>query len=647
MKFSPWFSCGVLMLALLTISSGCGRDGDANASHPSASSSNASSLAPGNSTPVATAATTAAATETRSAEQVLKDMESVYAKANSYADNGQVLRRFQRNGESLEQAFDFSIAYVRPNKLRMDCYGARVVIDGKDFYASVPQVANIVLKVAAPQKITPEDVVSDLQLGATLLQGPAGPPPQLPLLTADGTVAHLLAEAKSPPKLLSPESIDSQACNRVEVEMPNGPMVMWIDQQSNLLRRLELPPSNAAAGLDQGQEKTTSLVVNCNNAQINQPIDDVAFKFEVPEGAKVSGQLVEELKPAEIAPHSDPAALKLTKLWTAADLKDPGNVLVVEGKDKSPRVLVFDGARVVAEVDQDGKTVARHDLDIPTEAMASYLRTAVDGKGNRVFAACASGQSQLYVFDDAWKLVLTFPKPEDSAGAKIGGVQLADLTGDGTQNLYVGYWGDVGLQGVSLDGNRLWRERTLQFALPCTTTDPDADGKRKLLCTHSRGTIVAFGAEGKPQGEIVVPNRFVGVLYGADLKGDNKNSYCALAITPDGTNEAVGISLDGQQLWNYALPSGVSGRPVETVTTGDVAGDGSKQWLLAGADGSVHILAADGKPLDKFNTGSGLTGLAAANFGDKHVLLIASLLEKPDGDKKGVLEAWQVEPVGK
>ncbi len=446
---------------------------------------------------------------------------------------------------------------------------------------------------------------------------------------------------------MPPEAIDGRACNRVELELASGRLVMWIDQQSNLLRRLELPPSNAATALDQAQEKTTSLVVNCNKAQIDQPVEEIAFKFEVPEGAKVSTQLVEELKPAEIAPHSEPNAFKLTKLWTAGDLKDPGNVLVVEEKDKSPRIFVFDGARVVAEVDQEGKTVARHELDIPPEAMASYLRTAVDGKGNRVFVACASGQSQLYVFDDAWKQTLSFPKPEDSAGAKIGGVQLADLQGDGTQNLYVGYWGDVGLQGVSLDGNRLWRERTLGFALPCTTTDPDADGKRKLLCTHSRGTIVAFNAEGKPQGEVVIPNRFVAVVYGADLKGDNKNSYCALAITPEGANEAVGITLDGQQLWNYALPNGVSGRPVETVTTGDIAGDGSKQWLLAGADGSVHILAADGKPLDKFNTGTGLTGLGAANFGDKHVLLIASLLEKPDGDKKGVLEAWQVEPISK
>ena len=62
---------------------------------------------------------------------------------------------------------------------------------------------------------------------------------------------------------------------------------------------------------------------------------------------------------------------------------------------------------------------------------------------------------------------------------------------------------------------------------PARPPIPTADGKRKLLCTHSRGTIVLFNAEGKPAGEVVVPNRFVAVVFGADLKGDNKKSYCA------------------------------------------------------------------------------------------------------------------------
>ncbi len=88
-------------------------------------------------------------------------------------------------------------------------------------------------------------------------------------------------------------------------------------------------------------------------------------------------------------------------------------------------------------------------------------------------------------------------------------------------------------------------------------------------------------------------------------------------------------------------------RPIEVITTGDIAGDGTKEWLIAGPDGSVHILSSDGKLVDKFNTGSTLAGLAADKFGDQRVLLISKVLDKPQDDAKGVLEAWQIEPTAK
>jgi outer membrane protein assembly factor BamB len=156
-----------------------------------------------------------------------------------------------------------------------------------------------------------------------------------------------------------------------------------------------------------------------------------------------------------------------------------------------------------------------------------------------------------------------------------------------------------------------------------------------------------FDADGKLEKEITFPNRNVYYVVGDDLEGKGKNSYCTLVGTTTGDNIALGISLDGKELWNYTLPVGVHARPIEVISSGDVSGDGTKQWLIAGPDGSVHILAADGKPLDKFNTGSTLAGLAADKFGDQRVLLISKVFDKPQGDAKGALEAWQVEPAAK
>jgi hypothetical protein len=117
--------------------------------------------------------------------------------------------------------------------------------------------------------------------------------------------------------------------------------------------------------------------------------------------------------------------------------------------------------------------------------------------------------------------------------------------------------------------------------------------------------------------------------------------------TTSGDNIALGISLDGKELWDYTLPVGVHARPIEVIRSGDLTGETAKQWLIAGPDGSIHILGADGKPVDKFNTGSTLAGVAANKIGDQHVLLISKVFDKPQGDAKGTLEAWQVEPAAK
>jgi outer membrane lipoprotein-sorting protein len=585
--------------------------------------------------------------EKRTVQEVLQNMEAVYRQAADYADNAQVHRRFEKDKQTFEQLYDFSTAFQRPNKLRLECYGARVVCDGENFWASVDVIPNLVLKIPAPEKLTVEDVIRDPQLYSTLVQGPGGAPVQIGLLLTDGTISQFLQDAMQPPKLIAPDVLDGHPCNRIQVDKQDGTITLWIDQQDNILRRIELPTVAQAQlqGIDTPVNNVTTSI-DFTNASFKAPAGD-AFKFAVPDNAKLVKQLVEEVQPTAPAAASEPKNFKLTKLWTAADIKDPGNILVFDGPDGQPRILAFDGWRTIAELDKEGKTVARHELDIPQDAVVNYLRTALDKDGHRYFLAAANAQPQLFVFDENWKRLLTFPKSEDNSTQGVWDAQIVDLKGDGKLQLYVGYWGDLGVQGVALDGDRLWRDRSVQFVFRLATTEPDEQGHRHLLCTHNRGSIVKFDADGKLEKEINFPNRNVYYLVGDDIEGHGKNSYCALVGTTSGDNIALGVSLDGKELWDYTLPVGVHARPIEVIGTGDISGDSGKQWIIAAPDGSIHILAADGKPLDKFNTGSTLAGVAADKFGDQRVLLISKVFDKPQGDAKGTLEAWQVEPAGK
>jgi hypothetical protein len=187
----------------------------------------------------------------------------------------------------------------------------------------------------------------------------------------------------------------------------------------------------------------------------------------------------------------------------------------------------------------------------------------------------------------------------------------------------------------------------VQFVFRMATTEPDAAGRRHLLATHNRGTIVSFDSEGKRESEITIPNRNVYYIAANDLDNKGKNSYCGLSGTATGENTAVGFGLDGKELWSYLLPPGVHRRPVEVITAADIDGSQTKDWVFAGPDGSIHIVGSDGKAIDKFNTGSALAGVDAAKMGEARVLLISKSFEKPNGDAKGALEAWMIEPATK
>ena len=339
---------------------------------------------------------------------------------------------------------------------------------------------------------------------------------------------------------------------------------------------------------------------------------------------------------AEIAPRSDPKSLKLTPLWECKDLTEPGNLLVLAQEDGPPRILVIDNARSIAEISADGSVAAVHDLPVEEGQPARFLRSAVGSDGRRYFVVSANGALQLHLLDAAFRPLVAYPadaaqNPHDG----IGDVQFGDLDGDGVLELLVGYWGVVGVQGVSLEGQRLWANRSLATVLRLAVLEAEGPTPARLLCTNQLGTLVVLGAGGKRQGEIQVPDLGLHWIVAADLDGDGRPELCSLAPTQEGHFVVVGVSLEGKRLWEHPLPPGVHKYPVEPITAGRLSADGPGQWLVAAADGSIHILSIDGQVVDQYHYGAALTGLATAELNGKPVLLVAT----PES-----LDAWQVEP---
>jgi thiol-disulfide isomerase/thioredoxin len=755
---------------------------------------------------------------------VLEAMAEAYRSAKSYSDKGLVRIMAEAGDQKIDHVADFSVAFKRPNKLRMEVYEVKLVIDGKKMYAAIEDLPGQVLEKDAPAELTMKAVYCDPILTAAASNGFAGALPQVLLLLDDKAVDVLLRDAEEP-KLVEPGTIEGRECFRVQIRLLDGLAVFWIDKETLVLRRMLLPTDDLRRQMEKksnSQLESLSLVADFPGAQLNGPVDSLAFRFEAPEGAEIvsyfipphpeqllgkktpeftffdldgkpvtaqslagkiavldfwatscapckaslpelqkvyekyrdndkvaflavsldepqventtiadfwrelkldipvyrdpeesavnfnfsgipssfiidakgivqdyeagvdpglaqvlpekidkllageeiyeaplkryqeelkqyekfltsenqeaeSGAQVEEraIPQAKIAEPSEPHAFKLSALWKCVDLKAPGNILVFSPPSGLPRLLVIESWKSVAEVGLDGKVIARHTPKIGDLEVFSNIRSFTAAAGKTYFVVFASAQQRCHLLDENWNPILSFPEEAlENPHSGIGDVQLGDLEGDGTPKLYVSYWGLVGVQAVTLEGKRIWSNRSISNVNRIAITDPDANGRRNLLCANSSGSLVALNAKGQREEEIAVPNRMIYWIVGGDLQGEGKLLWCGLSTQKLGENTALGFNLNGKELWSYALPVGVQPQPIEPIIAGKISRQGPGQWILPGPDGSINIISADGKPFDNFNYGATLQGLATVEIDGLPALIVAS----PNG-----LEAWKVE----
>ncbi|HVC94415.1 MAG TPA: redoxin domain-containing protein [Pirellulales bacterium] len=766
--------------------------------------------------------------EAESAMDLMKRMIEAYHKADSYEDSGQLRVRYRRDGELVEELYDFSVALSGENKLRVHAYDAVLVCDGRNFHATIHEAPGEVLYVPSPDELSLQLVYADRVLGQELNRIVGSVP--LALYLDPEPLAQFLTDGVQP-EFAAKRTIDGEACQGVRIKRTDGTFVLWIDEKTMALRRVDYPTDGYRALLAPYFHSVTGMTITADltGARLDGPIDDVAFRFEVPKGAELVRQFdsvrlgaripkfnlhsldgrlftreslkgkiavikfwqkddvanslkdlaslqqvyakyqnqdsivflavcaeAEEVSDDElksvfareglslpiarvtsqvarrafaleavpttmilgtdgglqertigiypdqlvalpkkldlllkggdliaaapelaaqepagqkapqtmrealfylglvwskdasvpIAARSEPSVLRLKPLWSCAELKTPGNILVVPSSAGSDRIFVLDGFESVAEVGADGKLSATYRLDLPegNDSVVTFLRTASDSAGNRFFLGSSFREQQLHLFDSGWKRLLSFPEAGSHPG--ITDAVLADLDGDGELEIGVGYC-DIGVHCVSLDGQRRWRNRIAETVLKLAVAAPDGRGRRGLLATCLQGTspsvqdaLLSIDSAGKERRAIVFDDRFARLIFTADLDGDEQPEWCVIAhkkleLGKIGAEVALGVSPGGEELWSYPLPVGMQHHAgFESVAAGNLLGQETGQWVIAGANGSIHIFAIDGALIDHFNYGASLCGLAVANVAGRGTLLVAT---------DEAVEAWQVE----
>ena len=220
--------------------------------------------------------------ELGSAREVLEKMAAAYQKASTYQDVGVIIQRADVDGKPVDRKVPFSVAMVRPNKLRLAVYQAQVVVNGEQMFAAIEDLPDQQLLKDAPPQITPEAIYADEILKQTLTTGIVGPPITLTLLLEKAPLAAILKDAKEP-VLGKSEEIDDRMCYRVDVEMPTGTGTFWIDRESFVLRRYDYPTSRselAAIAFPGSKVKDFTLSVEFQDASLGAEVQPAAFAFE-------------------------------------------------------------------------------------------------------------------------------------------------------------------------------------------------------------------------------------------------------------------------------------------------------------------------------------------------------------------------------
>jgi outer membrane lipoprotein-sorting protein len=363
------------------------------------------------------------------------------------------------------------------------------------------------------------------------------------------------------------------------------------------------------------------------------------YKDRLAQAAGKGMGAIEPLPETRIAARRQPVRFKLTRAWRAADVALPGNLMCLDaahGGGDEPRIVVLDGWREAVEIDAAGAVVARHDLAIPAGEAVRFLRTGVDGQARRWWLGGARGGRHVFVFDADWKLHATYPRPEDGTHDGISTAHFLDTDGDGTLEIVVGYFGTVGVQGASLDGKRLWKERSAGAVLDLAGGPPD-DEARGLWCVTGEGRILPLSLAGRAGTPFAAGAWRLRALATGPVAPEGQWAAIGMAGTGVGHNVALGIDSDGQVAWELPLADGVHRESnVESIAWADLLGTPRRQWLLAAPDGAVTVAWADGRVVDTYRHGAAIAGLGGYRHAGAGFIVIAT---------RTALEAFRMEDI--
>lgn len=244
--------------------------------------------------------------DSKTAEQIMESMRSVYASTESYSDQGALHLVYRLNGGLMEEHHPWEVAFQRPGRLVASIYNSRLKSDGQqmscfvyDFPSGNLDNQHLLLpsQNGLPfSRLMTDSIARHFVAGQTELPlNSSHPmafecfvPPTLALLTGQELLPWLQSNELTRVK---DEEINGRPCYQVEVRSESLVFKVFIDRQNNRLVSIKYPVELLANELQATDEiSDLSLFATFSNQQFDLPQED--FDLGLREGAKVVTRFV-------------------------------------------------------------------------------------------------------------------------------------------------------------------------------------------------------------------------------------------------------------------------------------------------------------------------------------------------------------------
>jgi outer membrane lipoprotein-sorting protein len=616
------------------------------------------------------------ATPEKNAEQpqdaayILDQMVTAYKVAVSYSDHAavQILGKMSQTGTE-PVAWNCTIAFQKPNKLRLEINEGIFVSDGEDCFAQIQSLPDQVLHFPAPPYWHLDALFQDASLDAAMEFGFPRTvlrfPPQLILLLTNNPL-NTLCPTGAAVEWIEQQDINKVPCDVLQISHSDGNRVLWISRESRALLRFDYQP--VGLPVPDGFESIEAIRIELTDAQFDWNFTPEAFQMVQPnEATQVTAfhsgtptlltneehrrQLKsmadsdcyrqintpfevpvssEPVQPPQIIP---PKTFTLTQVWSQP-LIGTGTMTVLDGA--APQLLVPCEGNLLAVLSLQGKLLRKFKPEgLGDNEVITAIRANLNTSDKPYFGMITLSGTAAYVFDEEFKPVMTYkPKADENKQAKITDIQFFRHKSENL--LLIGMEQEIvteipaqedavptGLmQAVDMTcKNRLkWHSAGVPYQIaPAIIED--------CLVTLTLNNIDAHGS-------IAIWDDFGNLAEGVNVQagwqvlwfGVKEETIYTLLNSEDNAVRFAGFDQHGKEQWGRVLPP-------EKYEVDPIYLPLKKRWLVPSSSGKIFVFDLFGNLVDTFSFGNVPTGMFCT--ADENQLLFVA-----DGE---TVSAWTIE----